>query len=66
MAQWVKNPPAVQESEEMSVQSLGWEDPLEESMTTHSCILALRIPWTEQDICLLLQVWEVFSHDYFR
>ena len=29
-------------------QSLGWEDPLEEGMTTHSSILAWRIPWTEE------------------
>ena len=32
----------------MAVQSLGWEDPLEEDMTTHSSILAWRIPWTEE------------------
>ena len=31
----------------MQVQSLGWEDPLEEGMATHSNILAWRIPWTE-------------------
>ena len=37
----VKNLPAVQET---WVQSLGWEDPLEEGMTTHSSILAWRIP----------------------
>ena len=29
------------------VRSLGWEDPLEEEMATHTCILAWRIPWTE-------------------
>ena len=40
----VKNLPAVQETR---VQSLAWEDPLEEEMTTHSSILAWRIPWTE-------------------
>ena len=33
---------------EMWVRSLGWEDPLEEEMTTHSSILAWRIPWTEE------------------
>ena len=33
--------------QEMRVQSLGWEDPLEEEMATHSSILAWRIPWTE-------------------
>ena len=32
----------------MLVQSLGWEDPLEKEMTTHSSILAWRIPWTEE------------------
>ena len=32
----------------MQFQSLGWEDPLEESMVTHSTILAWRIPWTEE------------------
>ena len=35
----VKNPPAVQEMQEMQVQSLGWEDPLEEGMATHFGIL---------------------------
>ena len=32
----------------MWVQSLGWEDPLEDGMTTHSSLLAWRIPWTEE------------------
>ena len=32
----------------MWVQSLGWEDPLEEGMATHSSILDWRIPWTEE------------------
>ena len=41
----VKNLPAMQETQ---VQSLGWEDPLEREMTTHSSILAWEIPWTEQ------------------
>ena len=40
----VKNSPAMQESQEMQVQSLGGEDPLEEGMATHSSILARRIP----------------------
>ena len=43
----VKNPPAMQETQEMRVRSLGQEDPLEEGMATHSSILAWRIPWTE-------------------
>ena len=33
---------------ETRVQSLGWEDPLEEEMATHSSILAWKIPWTEE------------------
>ena len=45
MAQKVKNPPAMQET---GVRSLGWEDPLEKGMATHSSILAWRIPWTEE------------------
>ena len=43
----VKNPPAMQETQKMRVWSLGREDPLKEGMTTHSGILAWRIPWTE-------------------
>ena len=43
VAQMVKNLPAVQET---WIQSLGWEDPLEKGMATHSIILAWRIPWT--------------------
>ena len=48
VAQWVKNPPAMRETQGTRVQSLGWEDPLEEGMSTHSSILACRIPWTEE------------------
>ena len=44
MAQWVKDLPAMQETQEMGVWSLGWEDPLEEEMATQSSIL----PWTEE------------------
>ena len=44
MAQSVKNLPATWET---WVHSLGWEDPLEKGMATHSSILAQRIPWTE-------------------
>ena len=44
----VENPPAVQEPQETQVQSLGWEDALEEEMATLSSILAWRIPWTEE------------------
>ena len=45
MDQTLKNLPAMQET---CVQSLGWEDPLEEGMATHSSILAWRIPRTEE------------------
>ena len=45
VAQTVKNPPAMQE---MWVQSLGPEDPLEKEMATHSRTLAWRIPWREE------------------
>ena len=44
----VKNLPAMQETKEMHVPSLGWEDSLEENMATHSSILAWRILWTEE------------------
>ena len=45
MAQMVKNMPAMQETQ---VQSMGWEDPLEKGLTTHSSILAWRIPRTKE------------------
>ena len=45
VAQSVKNPPAVQETQ---VWSLSREDPLEKEMATHSSILAWRTPWTEE------------------
>ena len=48
MGHWVKNPPAMQETQETWVRFLGQEDPLEEDMATHSNILAWRIPWTEE------------------
>ena len=44
----VKNLPTKQETQETWVQFLGWEDPLEEEMATHSGILAWEIPWTEE------------------
>ena len=44
----VKNPPAMQEMQEIQVQSLGQEDPLEKGMVIHSSILAWRIQWTEE------------------
>ena len=44
----VKNLPAIQEPQEMLVQSPGGEDPLEEGMATHSSMLAWRTPWAEE------------------
>ena len=41
----VENPPAMQKTQ---VRSLGWEDPLEKGMATHSSILCWRISWTEE------------------
>ena len=45
VAQMVKNLPAMQET---WVRSLGWEDPLEKRMATHSSVFAWRIPWTQE------------------
>ena len=45
VAQKIKNLPVIQETQ---VQSLVWEDPLEEGMVTQSSVLAWRIPWTEE------------------
>ena len=45
MAQTVKRPPAMYETQ---VPSLGWEDPLEKEMATHSSVLAWKIPWREE------------------
>ena len=44
MAQMVKSLSAMQ----TEIRSLGWEDPLEKGIVTHSSILAWRIPWTEE------------------
>ena len=45
MAQTIKNLPAMQETQ---IRSLGWEDPLEKEMATHSSMLAWEIPWAEE------------------
>ena len=44
--------------QEMQVQSLGWEDPLEEEMAIHSSILAWIIPWTEEPGGLQSMGWQ--------
>ena len=58
VAQLVKNLPAMQET---WVQSLGWEDALEKGMATHSCVLACRIPWTEEP-----GVWQLMGSQKVR
>ena len=55
MAQTVKNMPAMQET---GVPSLGWEDPRKKGMTTHSNILAWRIPWTKEPGGLWSMGWQ--------
>ena len=61
MAQTVKNLRAMQE---MQVQYLGWEDPLEEDMETHSSILAWRILWTGEPGELQSMGWQRVGHDW--
>jgi len=56
----VKNLPEMQE---IRVQSLGWEDPLEKEMVTHSSILAWRIPWTEKSGGLQTMRSQRVGHD---
>ena len=46
--QQVKNPLAMQDTQEMQVPSLGWEDSLEEETATHSSTLAWKMLWTEK------------------
>ena len=48
MARRVKNLPVMQETQEMQLQSLGWEDPLEEKIATHSSIFVWEISRIEQ------------------
>ena len=57
----VKNLPVMQE---IQVQSLGHEDPLEKGMATHSSILAWRIPWTEESGGLQSMGLQRVGHDY--
>ena len=57
----VKNLPAMQETQ---VWSLGWEDPLEEEMATHSSILAWKIPWTEEPGGLQSMGWQRVGHNW--
>ena len=50
--QWIKNPPATQEMQEMWIHFLGQEDPLEKEIATHSSVLAWIIPQTKESIGL--------------
>ena len=49
--------------QQIQVQSLGWEDPLEEGMATHSGILAWRIPWTKEPSGLQSMGLQRVGHD---
>ena len=60
VAQTVKHLPTMRETQ---VRSLGWEDPLEKEMATHSSILAWKIPWTEEPGWLLSMVSQRVGHD---
>ena len=60
MTQMVKHLPAMQETQ---VRSLGWEDPLEKEMATHSSILAWKIPWTEEPGRLQFMDLQRVGHD---
>ena len=63
VAQWVKNPPAMQKTQEMQFQFLGQVDSLEKEMTTHSSILAWKIPWIESDGLQSMQLQRA-GHDW--
>ena len=60
VAQTVKCLPAIRETQ---VQSLGWEDPLEKEMATHSSTLAWKIPWAEEPGRLLSMGSQRVGHD---
>ena len=49
--------------QESSVRSLGWEDPLEKDMASHSSILSWKIPWTEEPGWLLSMGLQRVEHD---
>ena len=60
MAQTVKRLSAMQETR---VRSLGWEDPLEKEMATHSSTLAWKIPWAEEPSRLQSMELQRVGHD---
>ena len=59
----VKNSLPMQETEEMQVQSLGREDPLEKEIATRFSILGCKIPWTEEPGGLQSMGWQRIRHD---
>ena len=61
VAQLVKNRPAMRET---WAASLGWEDPLEKGMATHSSILAWKIPWTEEPFGIQSMESQRVRHDW--
>ena len=61
VAQMIKDPFAMRET---CVRSLGWEDPLEKEMATHSSTLAWRIPWTEEPGGVQSMVSQRVKHDW--
>ena len=63
VAQVVRTCLPKQKTLEMGVPSLGWEDPLEEGMATHSSILAWRIPWTKKLVRLQFIGSQRVRHD---
>ena len=60
VAQMVRNLPEMQET---WIQALGWEDPLEKKMATHSSIFAWEIPWTEEPGRLQSMGFQRVEHD---
>ena len=62
----VKNPPAMQETQETQVRSLGQEDPLEKELAIHSSILAWEFPWTEEPGGLQSMSCRRVGHDWAR
>ena len=57
----IKRLPTMRETQ---VQSLGWEDPLEKEMATHSSILAWKIPWTEDPVRIQSMGLQRVGHDW--
>ena len=60
----VKNSPAIQEMQEIQVGSLGQEDPVEEEMTTHSSVLAWKIPRREKTDGLKFMILQKVRHNW--